>query len=155
MEARQDQLRLDRFVWDTKFNTRQIETYSALDATYAEPDKSTIHDFVRAQRFSLVPPQYNDIALQEFLEKATLEDLTGANPSPVSAEPIALIDDRCDSSGWQDANGIHHSARDWNGYSKHPPHGTSIYTKILSARELYERLRMRVCMVDGWRNQRC
>ena len=149
MEARQDQLRLDRFIWDTKFTTRQFETYSVLNAPDTEPDHGTINRFIRAQRYSLVPPQYNDVALQEFLEKATLEDLTGPKPSRTSTEPIALIDDRCDSSGWQDANGIHHSARDWNGYSSHPPHGTSIYTKILSARELYERLRMRVCIVDG------
>ena len=155
METRQDQLRPDRFIWDTKFTTRQFETYSALDAPYTEPDESTINNFIRAQRYSLVPPQYNDVALQEFLGKATLEDLTGASPSRASAEPIALIDDRCDSSGWQDANGIHHSARDWNGYSRHPPHGTNIYMKILSARQLYERLRMRVCLMDGWRSKWC
>lgn len=135
------------FVWDRKFATRQQLSYRLEESLITPQQQQSLVDaFLSKHKSRLDPPQYNCTALKSFLETAKEAELTHNPPHPDNAAKIVLIDDRRDPTGWLSA-GEHHGARDWNGYDRYPPEGSSQYSAVLNAVDLYERLLVKVSYV--------
>ena len=129
------------FGWGREFMTRRGKAYAAEEHNLVpESNDSSLKTFLCAQRSRLDPPDHNFPELQEFLEKAQDIELIEESSFPQYDVPIALLDDRRDTTGWQDSRGEHFSARDWDGYASYPPQGENRFESLLSAGNLYRRL---------------
>lgn len=134
------------FVWDKKFATRQQTAHSAEDRILKpEDDETAITAFMNKFGSRLDPPQYSHVALRAFLEKAVdgsrdPENDLKTDPTPAPHDQLLiLLDDRRDDTGWQDASGERHWARDWTGYAEYPPQGEGQEFLMLDAGELYRK----------------
>ena len=133
------------YVWDTKFETRQQESYH-MDQTQIGRQQSSpesiVESFLRQRRFDLEPPENVCVALRQFLEQANEDDLQ-RDPSVGEVENarlLALIDERCDRTGWKDYRSKLVYTRDWPQYARYPPTGECQQREMLNARGLYQRL---------------
>ena len=134
------------FVWDKRFAERQEKAYNAERMTLIPSDDgSMISACINKFASRLDPPQYNYSALRDFLAQASETDLRTA-PTPIQyARNIIVLDDRRDSSGWQDVGGHRHLARDWNSYANgYPPPGENIQCLMLNPGDLYRKLLTKV-----------
>ena len=135
------------FVWDKKFAVRQENAYIAERRLLkAEDNETIITAFINQFGSWLDPPQYSYRALRDFLEKAidesgNPENILNTDPTPAPHSRIlVLLDDRRDETGWHDAGGARHRARDWNSYAEgYPPQGESIECSMLNAGDLYRK----------------
>ena len=120
------------FVWDKKFCVRRAHAYAPEDKRLEVGAHQTIMAaFLEARMPILHPVHYSYTALQRFLEKAQMSDFAANSTSASQGKGQVLLDDR------RDATGGPHSTRDWDSYSRWPPEGDKIWTKVLDARELY------------------
>ena len=121
--------------------TRREKAYLAEeDGLTQNSNESALTAFLRTQRSRLDPPNHSFPELQNFLEKARDIELIEESSLPQYTIPIALLDDRRDTTGWHDSRGEHFSARDWDGYASYPPQGENIFEGLLNAGDLYRRL---------------
>ena len=114
-----------------------------------QPPQSIVSIFLKEQKSGLDPPQYNYTALRLFLEKANEGDLLQNPPTSQNSTHVALVDDRCDRTGWQDISKQHHSARNWDIYARNPPSGDCQQLYLLNAGDLYRRFRTNVGLLNS------
>ncbi|SLM40775.1 hypothetical protein LPUS_11624 [Lasallia pustulata] len=128
-------------VWDKKFEQRREKAHLAEERKLIpEAQQSLISAFFENERSRLDPLQYSFTALRKYLERANEDDLK-RDPTPYAhATPLALLDDRRDSTGRRSSDGVRHSARDWDGYIRYPPPGECGTSDILDAGQLYRKL---------------
>ena len=144
------------FVWNPKFKTRQEDSYQLEDYQIGhqlhqqiaediqngrQPQRGTVIDaFLRKGRFDLDPPQGAFRSLRAFLKRARESDLHQDPISTEDARLLALVDERCDRTGWISKNKKRYYTRDWLQYSEYPPEGDCRQWNLLHAKGLYERL---------------
>ena len=145
--------RKNAYVWDSIFTSRQQQSYASDQRRIErQPGESIVHAFLRWERFGLDPPLYNFAALRNFLDKAKEADLLQQLAGPPYTPEIALIDDRCDRTGWRDTLDRHHAARDWNLYARYPPSGECQQSSLLTAKGLFQKLAENVRIVNDTRS---
>ena len=155
------------FTWDERFGVRQLQKYAAEDVRVTVmPHEDLITAFLKFRASHLSPPCFNFQALRTFLELANFRDLTG-HARPTQVLRLALIDDRRDPAGIEDAekdldgwsrpdlaqegmiqigpNQVRRFSgqkRDWVSakYAKDSPEGDHICRRLLSEGALYDRL---------------
>lgn len=124
---------------------RQKQAYPLEDNRIEQqPSQSIVSVFLKENRSSLDPPQYNYTSLRLFLEKADEVDLLQNQPASQNSAYVALVDDRCDRTGWQDISKQYHSARNWDIYAQRPPPGDCQQSSLLSVGDLYRRFKTNV-----------
>ena len=130
------------FTWNPKFGMRQQKSY-AMDRTQIGRHRgqaSIIETFFKESRFDLEPPQQSCLALRQFLEQADEDDLLREPVTVDEARILALVDERCDRTGWKDSSGQNFYSRDWLQYAQNPPAGDCLQQDIFHARGLYLKL---------------
>ena len=131
------------FVWNRNFTTRQYHLYFHEETSLTQYEgQSALAAFFNEQRTILDPPDHNFTELRAFLEKSNDSELLNT-PSRFDA-PMVLLDDRQDTTGWRDAHGTWHSARNSEGYASYPPEGERIESRLLSPGDLYRKLLTKV-----------
>ena len=131
------------FVWNRRFTTSRHQVYPVEERSLTQDeDQSALTAFFNEQRTRLDPPDHNFTELRAFLEKSSDSELF-STPSKYDS-PVALLDDRQDTTGWHDAGGTWHSTRNSEGYASYPPEGERIESRLLSAGDLYRKLLTRV-----------
>ena len=139
------------FVWNEKFKTRLRKQHSSdRNKVEAQPSESIVTAFLKEQRSGLDPPQYQYTALRAFLDKANEADLVINPPAGPYALKVALVDDRCDRTGWQDVSGEHYPARNWDLYAPFPPPGDFQHLDLLNAGKLIERCKANVSVISPY-----
>lgn len=137
------------FAWDRKFETRQKHAYrTEEDNLDQEPDQSALTVFLQEKVSRLDPPSHNYSNLKAFLSQACDEDLVKDPPLPRDTKIVALVDERCDNTGWLDVTGKHHAGRDWGGYVNYPPTGEVRPPEMFNACKLYKKLQTSVSIQD-------
>jgi hypothetical protein len=144
------QPRRNTFVWDRKFQKRQPSGHIA-DSYFFEPkaNQTIIQALLSAGRSHLDPPDQNYSVSKSFLCTARETDLQEDAPSPALADPVGILDERSDTTGWTDMHKNVHWARDWEGYSEYQPEGIHVPLALLDAKGLYERLKVSLCCETG------
>ena len=128
------------FVWDRKFAERRRRAYQFEDKKLAlEQGQTVVTAFLQEQSSRLDPPQFNYTALRDFLGAAGNVVWSSIPSLPQHNAPLALLDDRRDDTGWQDINGEHHSARNWDRYAEYPPQGANRVSGLFNSGELYRK----------------
>lgn len=132
-------------MWDRRFETRQKHAYrTEEDNLIQEPDQTTLTVFLQEMQSRLDPPSHSYTKLQVFLSEARDEDLARDLPLPGDEKIVALVDERCDNTGWLDITGKHHAGRDWEGYVNYPPAGEVRSPEMFNACNLYKKLQTSV-----------
>ena len=127
------------FEWDKKFVQRERRAYPAEDKKLTpDVNQSIVDAFLNQLSSRLDPPQFSYTALRRFLETADDRDLT-SSPSTRYEVPLVLLDDRKDVTGWADASGDQHSARNWDVYARYPPKGENVSITLMHAQDLYQK----------------
>ena len=140
-------IRNNVFVWDSNFTSRQQQSYASDHKRIVrQPGESAADAFLNWERSGLCPPLYNYAALRELLDKAKETDLHLEPVASQYAPEVALVDDRCDRTGWKDIMDRHHAARDWNLYARYPPSEESQQSRLLNASGLFKLLAENVRM---------
>ena len=101
---------------------------------------SIIDAFLKERRFDLEPPENICIALRHFLEQASESDLRQDPVDDENARLLALVDERCDRTGWKDHTSKLIHSRDWTRYAEYPPPGECQQRALLNACGLYKKL---------------
>lgn len=137
--------RIRDFTWDKKFTVRQTRRiHLAEDDRVVEnpTDTRTIVDaFLDIRKGALDPPEFSHEALEEFLYKGDLRFLATSTSPTIHPEKLAFLDDRRDETGGPELT------RNWESekYARYPPEGHDDFTKALSVRDLYKKLKEKVC----------
>ncbi|MCJ1403963.1 hypothetical protein MMC11_007186 [Xylographa trunciseda] len=98
-------------VWDVKFESRQESRYRTHEKNLSQARGATsLTAFFAEGKALLDPPDHNYGTLRAFLGKVHDIDLFRES---LNARPLALVDDRRDTTGHIDIHGTHHSRRDW------------------------------------------
>jgi hypothetical protein len=141
--------------WDLKFTKRNRKLYPAENTKPFKPEQDAdgssendrsdkIKMFFSQQTHGLLPRDYSYNALQQFLSDANLAVLDGEqnlDPKSKDAEKTVLLDQRMDPSCLNSF-----TSRHWQGYHEYPPKGEAIFTGVLSARGLCDKLNETVSM---------
>ncbi|MCJ1247183.1 hypothetical protein MMC30_004397 [Trapelia coarctata] len=129
------------FVWDRKFETRQKHAYRTEEGSLIqELDQTALTAFLHEKISRLDPPSHNHTNLQAFLSQVCDADLLRDPPLRQDTKIVALVDERCDNTGWLDVTGKRHAGRDWGGYVNYPPTGEVRPPEMLNAHDLYKKL---------------
>lgn len=134
-------------IWDKKFEQRRSDTYKKEDSKL-EPQggESKIALFFAQQVTKLDPLDYAYTALRDYidgLDEHILEQET--TPTPHNY-PLALLDDRRDTTGWVDEQKVQHFARNWLDYESFPPPGELVRVQVLDVGKLYQELLLDVSL---------
>ena len=130
------------YIWDSNFGIRQQQSYQ-LDQTQIGRQQSSqtslVDTFFKERRFDLEPPENVCAALRHFLQQADESDLQQDSVAGDNARLLALVDERCDRTGWKDHSSRLRHTRDWAQYAQHPPPGECQQRALLNAHGLYNK----------------
>lgn len=135
--------------WDLKFTQRNNKLYVVENTKPFKPgrnedgspkndESSKIDLFFTEQAHGLLPRDYSYYALRDFLSSANLSLLNEGQPIDLNSkdgEKIVLLDQRMDPSSLNIF-----TSRHWQGYNQYPPEGEEIFSGVLSAKDLCDKL---------------
>ena len=132
-------------IWDSKFRTRRQEKYHMYGAQIGRqrsPQTSIVDSFLRERRFDLEPLENVCVDLRQFLQHANEDELLQSPVAGESAKLLALVDERCDRTGWKDYSSKLVHTRDWSQYAQRPPTGECQQREVVNAHGLHQKLRI-------------